>query len=179
MEVVSVGGLFLSERLSAIGVKRTSECSQELIGEKPGRFLRANDVRSASSALLHVAHVQPVCKAASAIALLRQHDAKHAREEHARHKRGRCGPADDAIVARVRDCRGQLVYGPTPERPGIKRRASGSGIVRLSASIPANTGVPTARRAVSDAPVARVPLFIRRSTSSIEYSFFRVSGRSS
>ena len=32
------------------------------------------------SALLHVAHVQPVCEAASAIALLRQHDPEHARE---------------------------------------------------------------------------------------------------
>src|SRR6476659_4238804 len=41
------------------------------------------------SALLHVAHVQPICKAASAIALLRQHDPEHAREEHARHKRCR------------------------------------------------------------------------------------------
>jgi len=33
-------------------------------------FTRAKDARSASFALLHVAHVQPVCKAASAIALL-------------------------------------------------------------------------------------------------------------
>jgi hypothetical protein len=39
------------------------------------------------SALLYVAHVQPVCEAASAIALLRQHDPEHARKEHARHKR--------------------------------------------------------------------------------------------
>ena len=41
------------------------------------------------SALLHVSHFQPVCKAASAIALLRQHEPEHAREEHARHKRCR------------------------------------------------------------------------------------------
>ena len=39
------------------------------------------------SALLHVAHVQPGCEAASAIALLVPRNPVHAREEHARHKR--------------------------------------------------------------------------------------------
>jgi hypothetical protein len=48
----------------------------------PRRWLRL-------SALLHVSHFQPVCKTVSAIALLRQHDPEHAREEHARDKRCR------------------------------------------------------------------------------------------
>jgi len=50
-------------------------------------ILRANDARSALSALLHVADVQPVGKPAGAIALLRQRDPDHAGDEHARHKR--------------------------------------------------------------------------------------------
>ncbi|MGB9053448.1 MAG: hypothetical protein WCC54_14160, partial [Pseudolabrys sp.] len=61
-----------------------------------GRFLPKVDicfappnVCSASSAFLYVTHVQPVCNAASALALVHQHDPEHARKEHARHKRCR------------------------------------------------------------------------------------------
>src|SRR5262249_39973563 len=72
-----------------LGVSGHLRAPSSSMGKNRGVFLRANDACSASLALLHVAHVQPVCKAASTIALLRQHDPEHAREEHARHKRCR------------------------------------------------------------------------------------------